>query len=297
MSSCLALTGTRRARGACLLLLSVLATGCSTSQIVVRGAMPLMDGGLEAMNRETDLELARSAIPATLKMLEGMSIGDPGNATLRVYLAQGFYGYGYSFVEQDAPDRAVALYTRCLKHAQAALDSQGFSVDIESAPLDTLETALAGASSRQVPALFWAASCMAKRTDMSRTDPRSIAQLARAASVMQRVLALDENYYHGGPHLFFGVYYGGRAPMFGGDPARSAEHFARARAATGGKLLMVDVLHAEFLDRQQFDRAAFHDRLTAVMNAPDDLFPEMAFANRVARQRAQYLLSKETEWF
>lgn len=289
--------GIRRVHGAFLLLSVILTAGCSTSQIVVRGAMPLMDGGLEAMNRETDLELARSAIPATLKMLEGMSVGDPGNATLRVYLAQGFYGYAYSFVEQDAPERAAALYTRCLEHAQAALDSQGFDAEVETASLDHLEATLAGAASRHVPALFWAASCMAKRTDISRTDPRSIAQLARAASVMERVLALDENYYHGGPHLFFGVYYGGRAPMFGGDPARSADHFARARAATGGKLLMVDVLHAEFLDRQQFDRAAFHDRLSAVINAPDDLFPEMAFANRVARQRAQYLLDKEAELF
>jgi hypothetical protein len=289
--------GIRRMHGAFLLLSIILTAGCSTSQIVVRGAMPLMDGGLEAMNRETDLELARDAMPATLKMLEGMSVGDPGNVGLRVYLAQGFYGYSYSFVEQEAPERAVALYTRCLQHARSALTSQGFGADIETAPLDVLESALAGTTVRQTPALFWAASCMAKRTDMSRTDPRSIAQLARAASIMQRVLALDENHYHGGPHLFFGVYYGGRAPMFGGDPARSAEHFARARAATAGRLLIVDVLHAEFLDRQQFDRAAFHERLTAVVNAPDDLFPEMGFANRVAKQRAQSLLDKEAEWF
>lgn len=297
MNPCQVSTGIRRARGVCLLLLMLLVTGCSTSQIVVRGAMPLMDGGLEAMNRETDLELARSAIPATLKMLEGMSVNDPGNATLRVYLAQGFYGYAYSFVEAEAPARAVDLYSRCLGHAQAALDSQGFGADVESTPLASLETALVGATTRQVPALFWAASCMAKRTDMSRTDPRGIAQLTRASSIMERVLALDENHYHGGPHLFFGVYYGSRAPMFGGDPERSARHFDRARAATDGKLLIADVLQAEFLDRQRLDRAAFHERLTAVINAPDNLFPEMAFANRVARQRAHYLLGKEAEWF
>ncbi|MFN2309033.1 MAG: TRAP transporter TatT component family protein [Gammaproteobacteria bacterium] len=280
-----------------LLLSIVLSAGCTTSQLVVRGAMPLMDGGLEAMNRETDLELARSAIPATLKMLEGMSIGDPNNVRLRLYLAQGFYGYGYSFVEQDSPERAVGLYTRCVGHAQAALASLGFGLDIEATPLDALEAALANATTRQVPALFWAASCMAKRTDMSRTDPHSIAQLARAARIMQRLLVLEENHYFGGPNLFFGVYYGGRAPMFGGDLDRSAEYFGRARAATAGKLLLVDVLHAEFLDRQRFDRAAFHARLTAVVDAPDALFPEMAFANRVAKQRARYLLSKESEWF
>lgn len=287
----------RSGRALTALLLILLASGCSTSQIVVRGAMPLMDGGYTAMNRETDLQLAREAIPATLKMLEGMLVEDPGNAQLRVYAAQGFYGYSYGFVEQDSPERAVALYTRCVAHATAALSGQGFALDPERAPLAQLELALKDTTARQVPALFWTASCMAKRTDMHRTDPQSIAQLARAASLMQRVLTLDENYYFGGPHLFFGVYYGGRAPMFGGDFAQSERHFAAARAATAGKLLMTDVLYAEFLARQQLDRDAFHKHLTAVVAAPDDLFPEMALANRVAKQRARVLLGKEAEWF
>ncbi|MBU1192662.1 MAG: TRAP transporter TatT component family protein [Gammaproteobacteria bacterium] len=286
-----------RARALALLMLAIVISGCSTSQIVVRGAMPLMDGGLEAMNRETDLELASSAIPATLKMLEGMAVGDPGNSQLRIYLAQGFYGYSYSFVEQESPTRAVALYTRCLDHARAALNSQGFKADIEVATLEELDAALAKSSKRIVPALFWSASCMAKRTDLDRTSPSGIAQLARAARLMQRVLALDENYYYGGPHMFFGVYYGGRAPMFGGDYALSEQHFAQAREATTGKLLLVDVLHAEYLARQQMDRIAFHNRLTTVVEAADDLLPEMALANQVAKQRARYLLSKEAEWF
>ncbi len=284
-------------RAAVLLSLVLLAGGCSTGQLAVRGAMPLMDGGLKAMNRETDLELARSAIPATLKMLEGMALEDPGNAALHLYAAQGFYGYSYSFVELEDPARAAALYTRCLEHAAAALRGQGFGADVEHTPQDALHRALAEAGARQVPALFWAASCLAKRTDVDRTDPRSIAQLARAASVMERVLALDENYYFGGPHLFFGVYFGGRAPMLGGDPARAVRHFEQARAASGGRLLIADVLRAEFLARQQLDRQDFHARLTAVLAAPADLFPEMAFVNQVAKARARHLLSKESEWF
>lgn len=284
-------------RGLAMLMLALVISGCSTSQIVVRGAMPLMDGGLEAMNRETDLELASSAIPATLKMLEGMAVGDPGNTQLRIYLAQGFYGYSYSFVEQKTPTRAVSLYTRCLEHARAALIKQGFKADVEAATLDELDAALAKSGKRTVPALFWSASCMAKRTDLDRTSPAGIAQLARAARLMQRVLTLDENYYYGGPHMFFGVYYGGRAPMFGGDYEMAEQHFAKARAATKGKLLLVDVLHAEYLTRQQMDRTAFHKQLSAVIEAADDLLPEMALANQVAKQRARYLLTKEAEWF
>lgn len=297
MTTTLPRGGIRSGRAAALLSLTLLAGGCTTGQMVVRGAMPLMDGGLEAMNRETDLELARSAIPATLKMLEGMVLEDPGNAALRLYAAQGFYGYSYSFIDLDDPARAAALYTRCLEHAEAALRSEGFGAELENAPLDGLNAALEAAGARQVPALFWAASCLAKRTDVDRTDPRSIAQLARAASIMERVLTLDENYYYGGPHLFFGVYFGGRAPMLGGDAARAAQHFEQARAASGGRLLIADVLQAEFLARQELDQPDFHTRLTAVLAAPDDLFPEMAFANQVAKARARHLLSKESEWF
>lgn len=287
----------RRRTGLALLAATALLCGCSTSQIVVRGAMPLMDGGFTAMNRETDVQLAREAIPATLKMLEGMSVQDPSNTDLRLYLAQGFYAYSYSFVELEARERALALYTRGLGHAKAALDHLGFGVDPETASLDDLGRALNAAGQRQVPALFWAASCMAKRTDVHRTDPLSIAQLARAARMMERVLALDENFYYGGPHMFFGVYYGGRAPMFGGDFAKAEMHFAKAHAATQGKLLLGDVLYAEFLARQQLDRSAFHEKLSAVIAASDDVLPEMALANRVAQQRAHYLLSKEAEWF
>ncbi len=114
---------------------------------------------------------------------------------------------------------------------------------------------------------------------------------------MERVLQLDDTYYYGGAHLFFGVYYGSLSPMFGGDYERSRRHFSLATGITQGKLLMVDVLYAESLARQTLDRKAFHEKLTAVVQAPIDLFPEMALANRIAQDKAQHLLNKEKEWF
>ena len=79
-------------------------------QVAVRGSMPMMEGGVESMNRETDLELARRAMPANLKMLEGMIYTDPGNSELRIVAAQGFYGYALAFVESHEPERAAELY-------------------------------------------------------------------------------------------------------------------------------------------------------------------------------------------
>jgi len=280
-----------------LLMTLFLLSACSVGQVVVRGSQSILDSGVEAMNRETDLELARAAMPANLKLIEGMLLEDPHNTELLLYAAQGFYGYSYGFVEIEDSERAQQLYRRCYDHARTALALSGLTLDPEASAVNDLAAAAARIGRSGVPALFWTASCLGKWIDLNRDDVSGLASLANAAALMERVQELDERFYYGGAHLFFGVYYGGRAPMFGGDFALSEEHFRRADEINGEKLLMVDLLWAEFLDRQQFDRAAFHERLSSILAAPDDLYPEMALVNAIVKQRAAYLLTLEDEWF
>ncbi|MGA7802052.1 MAG: TRAP transporter TatT component family protein [Gammaproteobacteria bacterium] len=285
------------ARRIAVLAIALGLTACSMGQMVVRGSEPLMAGGLKAMNRETDLKLAEAAIPANLEMLRGMIEEDPHNGRLRIYVAQGLYAYAFGFVELHDRARASALYRRGFDHARVALQLAGLKGDVIRIPLKTLDAKLAQLGRKAVPALFWTATCWAEWIDMNRDSPAAIAQLARAAALMKRVLELQEDYYYAGADLFFGVYYGSRPPMLGGNMKLAAHYFDRARAATGGKLLMVDVLRAQYLDRQQQNRKAFHDRLTAVVNAPQGLLPDMALANQMARARARYLLKQEAAWF
>ena len=279
--------------GLCTLTLGA----CTMGQMVARSTLPILESGNVAMNRETDLELARAAIPANLKLIEGLIQELPDNVDLRLQAAQGFYGYAYGFVEDEDNRRASGLYRRGWEHARQALQSSGFRADLTTLSTDDLRRHLDNLGRRAVPALFWTASCWAKWIDMNRNDPARIADMGRAAALMERVLELDENYYHGGAHLFFGVYYGARPPMLGGDFERSASHFEKARALTHGKLLLVDLLQAEYLAHQQLDRKQFHERLIAVVNAPPDIYPEMALVNAIAQQKAARLLAKEEEWF
>lgn len=277
----------------CALFLSA----CSMGKMVVQGTQSVMDSNIDAMNRETDLELARAAMPASLKVLEGMIIEDPGNTAMHLYAAEGFYGYAFGFIELEDRRRASLLYRRCYEHARKALVQTGMALDPEKAPPAALEAAVAGTGAKSVPALFWTASCLGKWIDMNRDEPAGIAELATAATLMQRVLELDDTYYYGGAHMFFGVYYGGRAPLFGGNPALAEEHFERAAEINDNRLLLVDLLHAEFLDRQLLDGSGFHNRLIRIIDAPADLYPEMALVNAIAKQRALYLLAFEDEWF
>lgn len=270
---------------------------CSLGKLSVRASLPLMDGTLAAMNQETDLDLAKAAIPANLKMIEGLVETDPDDVRLRLYAAQGLYTYAYGFIEDNDPIRASALYQRGLRHAQRALQLQGLKADILHTRPDDLERAVAGLDKTAAPALFWSASCLARWIYMNRDDPEAVALLSQTNVLMQRVLQLDENYYFGSAHLYFGVYYGSLAPMFGGDYARSRQHFDAARRISSGRLLIVDVLLAEYLARQTMDQRLFHDTLSAVIAAPLDLYPEMALANRIAQNKAKRLLAKEKEWF
>ena len=274
-----------------------LITACSMGQMVVRGSQTILDSGVDSMNRETDLQLARDAMPANLKLIEGMLIEDPDNTELRIFAAEGFYGDSFGFIETEDPARARQLYRRCYGHAQRALQQAGVAIDPETAAPDALQTAVGKAGKKAVPALFWTASCLGKWIDLSRDDLALVASLANVAIVMQRVLELDNEFYFGGAHIFFGVYYGGRSPMLGGDFARAEAEFRRAAEINDHKLLIVDLLQAEFLDRQRLDQQAFHQRLTAILDAPEDLYPEMALVNGIARQKAARLLELEGEWF
>jgi tetratricopeptide (TPR) repeat protein len=287
----------RRCACASLAIAALLLSGCSTSQLVARGASPLIDHGMAAMNRETDLELARASIPANLKMIEALLLADAGNAAYRVQAAMGFYGYALGFVESADPERATALYQRARDHALAALEQAGVTQAVFTGDPAGLQQALARLDARAVPALFWTASAWAKWIELQLDDPARLDELPRVELLMQRALALDESYYHGGAHVFFGVYYGARAPMFGGDYARAAQHFDRAAALSQNRLLMVEVYRARYLLRQMGDRAAFHATLKRVLEAPADGDPDLNLANALARKEAAELLTHEEDWF
>jgi hypothetical protein len=279
------------------LLPALLLGGCSMAQLMVRGSQPVLEGGIRAMNRESDLQLARDAMPANLKLMEGMLVEDPHNHALRLHAAEGFYGYSYGFIEPEDRTRAAALYRRCYDHARLALQQDGLQADPATAPTEALHDAVARLGRPAVPALFWTASCLGKWIDLNRDQVAGIAGLGNAAALMERVLELDDSYYHGGANLFFGVYYGGRSPLLGGDFKRAGEYFRRAAEINGGKLLLVDVLEAQYLYRQQLDRTAFHRTLSAVLSAPVDSDPDLVLINRIARRNAGELLQHEEEWF
>ncbi|MFV2004772.1 MAG: TRAP transporter TatT component family protein [Gammaproteobacteria bacterium] len=271
-------------------------SACSIDKMLVRASTPMIEGGVEALNYETDLALAEESIPANLNMLRGMIKIDPENVTLHAYAAQAFYGLSYGFNEDNRPQRASDFYLRGRKHGLTALKISS-GKDLLNLPITEFESEAGRLGKDDLAAIFWTASCWAKWIDMHRDDPEAIAQLARATALMQRVIELDDTFYYGGAHMYFGVYYGSRSPLLGGNFEKSRQHFDRAREITDSKLLIPDLLQAQYLARQQLDQQDFHDRLTAIIDAPDDLMPSLGLQNQIAKRKAALLLKMESEWF
>jgi len=280
-----------------IFLLPPLLGACSMGQMVARTSVSIMDGAVDAMNRETDLTLAEAALPANIKLIEGLVAEDPGNPALLANASQGLYGYAFGFTELKDRKRADALYRRCTGYGFRALKSLGVDIDLRTASVDAIDQAVSQLGNNAVPSLFWTASCWAKQIDLNRTDPARIAELASTERLMQRVLQLDPDYFAGSVYGYYGVYYGGRAPMFGGNFSLADKNFSAARAVTEGRLLIFDVLQAEYLERQRLDKAQFHRLLEHVIDTPVGTFPEMALINQISRTRARHLLGLEEEWF
>ncbi len=278
-------------------ILILVLSGCSMAKLTVRASMPMIEGGMTALNKETDLEIARAAIPANIELLEGMIINAPDNQRLREYAAQAYYGYAYGFIEDNDKPRASRIYLRGLKHGKQALLISGLDEADFDKPLDDFHNKISQLNEDALGALFWTASCWAKWIDMNRDQTHVIAQLPKAVALMEQVLKIDDTYFMSGAHVFFGVYHGSRSPMMGGNFEKSEYHFNTARKNNNDKLLLVDLLQAQYLEYQRFDRAAFHKRLTAIKKAPEDLFPEQALINTISKQKAALFLEKEEQWF
>jgi len=248
------------------------------------------------MNQETDLQLAEDSMPANISMLKGLIYIDPENVQLHIYAAQAYYGLSYGFNEDKNTKRAGDFYQRGLEHGLTALELIGMQ-NVKNLKPDELEKQLQILVKDDVAALFWTASNWAKWIDLNRDDAASLIQLSKPTAMMQRVLELDESFYYGSAHLYFGVYYGARSPMFGGDFNKSRYHFNKAREITDNKLLIADLLQAQYLSRQMYDQNDFHQRLTAIVNTPDDFYPELGLLNQIAKRKAKLLLDKEKQWF
>jgi hypothetical protein len=258
---------------------------------------PLMENTLQALSEEDDLELARQAAAGNLVLLDGAARSDPENPRLLLLACRGYASYALAFVGEDEVPRARALFERAMVYGQRVFRAQRRLSALPDARAEDLPRLLAHCRRDDVSALFWSAFAWGTWINLSRDNPEALVHLPRVEALMRRVLELDETYFYGGPHLFFGTLYGSRPAALGGDPARAKEHFERNLRISQGRFLLTYYYYARYLAVETQDRDLFDALLRKIADAPANPLPEQRLVNAVARARAKRLLAEADDLF
>jgi hypothetical protein len=154
--------------------------------------------------------------------------------------------------------------------------------------------ALAAAARADAAPLYWLATAHAALLGMTGELALAI-HVPRLLTVLRRVNQLEPSLAHGQAHALLGVLLAS-IPVFGDLDAAERE-FASARAVTGGRLLIVDVLAARALAVARGDRAQFTALLTRALTTSPAALPEARLANELALRMAKRYLRHGARWF
>ncbi|RMF59829.1 MAG: hypothetical protein D6748_05610 [Calditrichaeota bacterium] len=275
----------------------VLLTSCSLQRIALKTTTGLFAYGVEALYAEPDLELAKTAIASNLKLLEGFHRADPNNKELLLFLTQGYASYSLAFLEDTDPKRASAFYLRARDYGfQLLQKSSPFKKGIPQTEAEFKEK-LTRLKKSDVPALFWAAFAWSGWINLNRDKPQAVFDLNIVKAMMNRVLELDEGYFFGGAHLFWGSILGSIPPMLGGNPEKAKQHFQRALELSDGKFLMTFVYYARFYAAPTLNEELFDSLLDKVISAKQDILPNYELMTSLAKQKARWLATQKEELF
>ncbi len=278
-------------------LLIIFFSGCSLQKIALRTTTGLLYSSIDAIYQEEDLIIAEQAIASDLKLVEGLLQSDPENKDLLLLLTQGYASYSMGFVEDRSEGRAQLFYLRARDYGLRLLRTTRAFKDSIPAKESNFVSRLSRLKKKDVPALFWTAFAWAGWINLSKDNPQAIFELGKVKAMMQRVLELDEGFFFGAAHLFFGSIYGSLPRMLGGDPEKAREHFDRCLKISDGKFLLAYVYLARYYAQPLLDEALFDKYLKIVLQAPTDILPGYQLITAIARKKAQKWIVKKEDLF
>jgi len=278
-------------------MLFLFLTGCSIQKIAIRTTSGLFSYGIEAIYAEPDMKLAEQAVASDLKLLEGLLRADPNNKKMLLMLTQGYASYALAFAEDEDTERASLFYIRAkgygfrlLQRTRAFKDS---IPDREALFLQRLKLI----KKSEVPYLFWTAFAWAGWINLNRDNTQAVFDLNKVKAMMQRVLELDEGFFFGSAHLFFGSIYGSLPKMLGGDPQKAQQHFQRSWDLSKGKFLMAKLYLARYYAMPTLNEELFDQTIQEILQAPTHILPGYELLTSVAKKKAKILQSNKENWF
>ena len=280
----------------CLFFLFLLSACFPNKKLTVVATATLLEGVAKASSQQSDLRILQEGMPAYLMLIDGMIQSWPDNGQLLIAGAQSYSSFASLFVEDQDKEYATLLYARGRQYALRSFELRGFKDPLQS-PFDDFMRGLKRLKKKDVPVLFWTATCWANWIRLNLDSMDALSELPRVEAMMRRVLELDEGFHYGGAHLFMGIWYASRPKIAGGDLKKSQEHFLKALDLGKNRFLMAYVYYASHFARKMADKELFVSALQKVLETPAETSPDLILVNTIAKRQAKELLSHREEYF
>ena len=257
---------------------------------------------------EEDPELVRASLPFLLKTIESIIDADPVRQDVLLFANTGFVLYANAFLQADAAlaewddyDRALELNERARRMYLRArdyglrnveVDHPGITARLQSDP----EAAVAVFEPQDVESLYYLGGAWMLAISLGLDRPGLVADLPAARALLDRALALDEDFDRGALHSAF-VTLESVGEAMGGSYARAREHFSRAVELSDGQDAGPYVALATGVSVAEENRDEFRELLEAALAIDPDEAPANRLLNVVAQRRARSLLDHIDDLF
>ncbi|RJP74743.1 MAG: hypothetical protein C4522_22475 [Desulfobacteraceae bacterium] len=282
-------------------VLILLLAGCTSSQrtkMVISNMKPIMEKMSISTNQNGDVETVRQSMPASLIQLDGFIEADPDNQDLLLRAAEAYSGYAFLFVEDTDKWRAAKLHKKARDYALRALMQNKAMSDPLSCSNDDFDCGLKELTKDDVRALFFSTSSWLSYLGLGwKFDMAIVNDRPKVLAMMSRMMELDETFNYGAIHAMYGTLNSAMPSHLGGDLEQAKYHYEKAFLISESRFLPWHFLFAKYYCVQAQDRQLFVSTLNMIINAPENLLPEKAFANEAVKEKAKRMMGMADVFF
>jgi tetratricopeptide (TPR) repeat protein len=240
----------------------------------------------------------RAELEAAIASWEQAIAANAGDGVTLAKLARANYllADGWLFFDGEAARaRFLKTYERGLSFAERALVALSADFKRRVQAGEKVEEAVGSVDKNGIEALYWYAANLGKWSNASGFTT-VLKNKNRYQKVMERVLALDENFFYGAAHRALGVVFAKAPAIAGGDMDKAKQHFDRA-LQIAPEYQGARVLWAEFYATKAEDKTGYRRELQHVLDAKDDVLPDVVAETQLAKRQAKKLLEQIDEKF
>lgn len=288
----------------CVLALIQLISGCSL-------AIDSFSNNLnQAVMSNNDAQTVMQGLPAYLILLDGFIESDPEDEDLLIASSKLMSAYASlidtqisQMAEEDEYQQQI-LRTQQKKLNDKALKRSAKAICLyEEDYCDLITIKYAEFKARlnefdedDIDILYSLGTAWASYLQMNTDDWNVTAKIPQIKLIMETVIKHDENWQHGGAHMYMGVINSILPASLGGKPEVGKQHFESAIRLTEGKNLMAKTLYAKYYARLTFNKS-LHEKLITEVLAAENSLTNLTLLNTLAKQKAKALQASAEDYF